>query len=275
MERSFIVYLICGLAILGMVVLSILRKDTVVEYQKVFLNHEQAPLKYIPKKIFQLIPNKNNISSQFQWNINYLQNLNPDWEYHLLDDNDMINYIQRYYGDRYLSYYNRINKKYGAAKADFFRYLLMYREGGAYFDIKSACNIPLSKMLLPDDEYIISHWDLPIQKIYTKNDFGEMQQWHIICRPNHPFLAAVIENVMYNIDHYTVSQGVGKQAVLKVTGPIAYTKAIVPILDQYPRRVIQFNDLCGLVYNNLDQGHENLFSRVHYSKVKEPVIISN
>ena len=48
------------------------------------------------------------------------------------------NYIRREYGESILSCYLRIDPVYGAARADLFRYLLLYRTGGVYLDIKSA-----------------------------------------------------------------------------------------------------------------------------------------
>ena len=63
--------------------------------------------------------------------------------------------------------------------------------------------------------------------------YGEYQQWHIIAAPQHAFLRATISAVMWNIDNYSIEHhGVGKPGVLRTTGPIAYTKAITPLVDR-------------------------------------------
>jgi inositol phosphorylceramide mannosyltransferase catalytic subunit len=273
MEISFISYIIFTMVIVAIIFIVILRYKNIANYQDQYLTNGTEDLKYIPKKIFQLVADKNKISPDFQKNIEYIKNLNPDWEYRLFDDQDMEDYILKNYGYSFLRYYNKINPKYGASRADFFRYLLMYKEGGAYFDIKSATKYPLNRIILPNDEYILSYWDFPVKDSYVDHNMGEFQQWHIICRPNHPFLYAVINDVIKNIDNYSTSVGVGKLAVLKVTGPIAYTKAILPILDKYNHRIIGMNEFVGLIYNNLPSSHINLFSKTHYSKITEPVII--
>lgn len=273
MEISFVFYILCTLVIFGVVILFVLRNRSISAYQDEYITDGTEDLKYIPKKIFQLIADKNKINSEFQRNINYIKNLNPDWEYRLYDDSEMTEYILENYGSKFLDYYNKINPKYGAARADFFRYLLMYKEGGVYLDIKSASKYPLSQIILPDDEYILSYWDMPMQFANVDHSMGEFQQWHIICRPRHPFLYAVLEQVIKNIDNYNSSVGFGKLAVLKVTGPIAYTKAILPVLNKYNHRIIELNDYAGLLYNNLQTSHKNLFSKTHYSKISEPVII--
>jgi mannosyltransferase OCH1-like enzyme len=280
MEKTIAISIIAFALIAIALSLTAIRNDTIQNYRDSFTNGDKKPLKYIPKKIFQLIADKKNIDPKFQKNIDYIRKLNPDWKYSLMDDNDIIEYIKEFYGPDILDLYLRINPKYGAARADLFRYLLMYREGGVYFDIKSASSIPLSKMILPEDEYILAHWALPTQAIETGNIDGEFQQWHIICRPYHPFLYYVIQNVLANIENYSPeSMGVGKPGVLKVTGPIIYTKTISPIRYKYSHRLVEFDEYIGLVYNNLSSGfslqtsHIGLFSKPHYSKINEPIIL--
>jgi mannosyltransferase OCH1-like enzyme len=234
--------------------------------------------KYIPKNIHQILtPDKSKINYMFQVNIDYIKKLNPTWNHILYDDNDIIEYIKTNYGIQMLNIYNMINPEYGAAKADFFRYLLMYKEGGVYLDIKSGMKYPLDEIINEDDEYILSHWASKPNKKILGNKNGEFQQWHIICRPNHPYLKAVIINVINNILNYDIKKdGVGKLGVLKVTGPIIYTQSIQPLLLQYNHKLYKTNEYCGLVYNNL---YINFFlsyrmfsDKKHYSKLTAPII---
>ena len=244
------------------------------DYQDEYFTDGKESLKYIPKKIFQLVSDKKKIDKKFKDNIAYIKKLNPDWTYTLMDDSDILEYLRKYYPEM-IVYYNRINPKYGAARADFFRYLLIYREGGVYLDLKSAMQYPLSKIIHPNDQYILSHWNCPCQKTVLKNDDGEFQQWHVISMPKHPFLKAVIDLVVENISTYRISDGVGKNGVLKLTGPIAYTEAITPLLDIFPHKLVDTNELIGLIYNNLDSDHTSLYSKVHYSNINEPIILYN
>jgi mannosyltransferase OCH1-like enzyme len=274
MEFSFFIYILCVVIILTILVCYIVRKERKCEYRKSCLNNGK-PLKYIPKKIFQLVEDKSKVPVEFKENINFIKSLNPNWKYTLYDDQDIKKYIRDNYGEEMLKYYNKINPKYGPARADFFRYLLIYKEGGAYFDIKSAATLPLDTIILPDDEYILSHWDSNPQCIYVNNIRGEYQQWYIIAKPKHPFLKEVIDKVLRNIDNYTVHRfGIGKDGVLRVTGPIIYTNAISPILNNHNHRFIDLNDFTGLNYNNIQKSHVNLFNKTHYSKLTEPIIIS-
>jgi mannosyltransferase OCH1-like enzyme len=275
MTKLFIIYILSIFVIIIALIFRMIRNKHIYDYRDKYFNKTDK-IRFIPRNIFQLIQNKNNISPEFQKNIKFLKEKNPTWKYTLYDDEDMVNYIEKYYGSEILYYYNKINPKYGASRADFFRYLLMYREGGVYLDIKSAVVQPLNKIILPDDEYLLSYWDLPTQSDLIGNNFGEFQQWHIICRPKHPYLYKVINDVIYNIENYRKEKdGVGKDAVLKITGPISYTKSILPILNMYGHRLIYLNEYVGLVYNNIKKSHINLFSKTHYSKITESVIIND
>lgn len=240
--------------------------------------HENIALKnkLIPRKIFQLVADKNKISDLFKKNIKYIKDFHPGWTYMLYDDKDMIEYMKKHYHPHILRTYNMINPKYGAARADFFRYLLMYMEGGVYLDIKSGMCVSLDVIIKPDDEFILCHWAMEDNRDKLGNILGEYQQWHIICKPKHPYLDAVIRKVIKNISEYdVVLNGVGKPGVLRVTGPIAYTEAIMPIISFHKHRLIETSEDIGLVYINIGRSHISLFKNKHYSKVREAIVINN
>jgi mannosyltransferase OCH1-like enzyme len=234
-------------------------------------------LQYIPKKIFQIVASKDNLNSHIIKNIEYIKNINSDWEYKLLDDIDIEEYILNNYNKEYLQIYKKINPDYGAARADFFRYLLMYKEGGVYLDIKSSMSVSLNEIIKENDEYILSHWITKPQKWIIDNENGEFQQWHIICKPNHPFLKKTIENVIDNILNYDIYRhGVGKwYGVLKVTGPIVYTLSIIPLLKDHNYTLYYTNTDLNLVYSIFDHmEHQNILykDKKHYSELRTPVV---
>jgi inositol phosphorylceramide mannosyltransferase catalytic subunit len=238
----------------------------------------------IPKVIYQVYATKD-LPPVIGENAQRIQSLNPGWNYRLFDDNEMIEFVRATYGEKMLSCYERINPKYGAARADLFRYLLMYKFGGVYLDIKSSMTMPLDQVLQPDDVYLLSKWSSGKGQHFEgwgkhsklKQIGGEeFQQWHIVAAAGHPFLKAVIESVVDNIDRYNpVVHDTGKNGVLKVTGPIAYSLAISPLLDTYPHRLIDSGNQLGLVYSifgsAVGREHKSIF-RFHYTELQEPVI---
>jgi hypothetical protein len=158
----------------------------------------------------------------------------------------------------------------------------MYAEGGVYLDIKSSVTRPFDSLLQDDDAYILSCWNNVgwgrHQELKGLNSGrGEYQQWHIIAVRGHPFLRAVILKIIANIQGYRLFvDGVGKFGVLRVTGPIPYTMAILPIEAMYPCRRVDIENDFGVVYSIYESqskkgGHKKLFKK-HYSQLKVPVV---
>jgi hypothetical protein len=230
----------------------------------------------VPRLIHQTFPS-GPLPAEIRENIAAIKALNPTWQHKLYDDAEIEHFIATAYGARVLRSFRSIDPTYGAARADLFRYLLLYKVGGLYLDSKSSASKPLDSVLQPDDRYLISQWrngpgePLEWAGIHAELEGvprGEFQQWFICAAPGHPFLKAVIENVLRNIDLYNPAlHGVGKAAVLRVTGPIAYTLAIAPILDRHPHRRVDSEADLGLRYTIYPQEylkHVSLF-KAHYS----------
>ena len=241
-------------------------------------NPEQNGSKYIPKKIHQiLIRDGDKIPDYFAKNINYIKNLNKGWEHCLYNEDDIVKYLEKNYPKNILIAYKKINPDYRAARADFFRYLVIYKEGGAYFDIKSAMKAPLDSIIKIDDEYILAHWPCPCARSRLNTELGEFQQWHVISRPGHPYLKNVIDNILKNIETYNQAiDGTGKPGVLNLTGPFVYTDSIMSILNDHKHTIYESSADIGLIYNNCISifaiNHKQLFSKKHYSKFDSPII---
>ena len=234
----------------------------------------------IPKIIHQTFYTRD-LPDKLQANVDLIRHLNPEWEYRFYDDDDIAEFIQTHYPDKVWRYFERINPCYGAARADLFRYLLMYKIGGVYLDIKSVATRPIQ--LKKDDRLLLSNWTRVSGEFDWGGHYelrhieaGEYQQWHIICAPGHPCIKAVIENVLANIDTYDPSlHGTGKKGVLRVTGPVAYTLAIHRIQSEHPHRVVDIRSELGFEYNVYqNQSHEKEF-KSHYSLQTAPIVRLN
>ncbi len=241
----------------------------------------------IAKVIHQTYYSKTGLPTPLQNNITRIMQLNPDWEYRLYDDADIETIIREHYGQEILDVYRLIDPAYGAARVDFFRYLLIYAEGGSYLDMKSTTTRPLNDVLLPTDRYILSQWDqrkYPAWGLHPELaaiDGGEFQQWHVIAAAGHPFLFAVIQQVIHNILHYDVTTaGVGFWGVIRTTGPLPYTTTIETIKHQHHYRQVEIEQDLGIIYSIYDshsadpkQNHRHI-SKKHYSELTMPVIRS-
>lgn len=236
----------------------------------------------IPRIIHQTFMSKK-LPPELQENVDNIKRLNPGWTHVIYDDDDIRAFISENYGPHILRYFERINPRYGVARADLFRYLLMYKCGGVYLDIKSACIRPLEQVIRPDDRYILSNWrnkpGEPHEGFGTSEEVvgiagGEYQQWHIIAAPGHPFLKAVIETVLRNIDQYRPwLHGTGAIGVLRLTGPLAYTVAIQPLLPAVLHRRVANETVMSLQYSVYAHTSHRAVYKTNYSVLTESIVL--
>lgn len=237
-------------------------------------------MKFIPKIIHQTYYKKE-IPLILNENINKIKSMNPGWEYRFYDDNDIERYFDCFFPWA-LEMYRRINPSYGAVKADFFRYFLMYREGGVYLDIKSSISKPLKNIIRYDDQYLLSHWDNSSGEEYEGVGIrpeiplpkGEFIQWFIVAAPKHPFLKIIIDSVCENFRNYSpYSIGTGGKGTLRLAGPTAYTLSILKNFDKHNFRLVDSVKDLGFVYTVYSDKHDHkkLYEN-HYSTQKSSIL---
>jgi inositol phosphorylceramide mannosyltransferase catalytic subunit len=206
-----------------------------------------------------------------------LKSLNPNWEHRLCDDESATRFIEKEYGTEVLRAYQRIDPRYGAARADLLRLLLLYRFGGVYCDVKSTFERPLDSVIRDDDRYLLCQWrngpgevcdGWGLHRELAHIPGGEFVNYFIICEAGHPFTAAAIERTLQNIRSYRPWEPGGWIGVLRTTGPIAYTLGIWPILQRYPHRFVTEEEV-GVRYVAPGYGHLKVN---HYSQQTAPVV---
>lgn len=118
---------------------------------------------------------------------------NPDYEYRFFGDEDIFAYADSFNCSDFPFSSDDLSRairsvKPGAGKADLFRYLIIYDQGGAYMDIDTFCLSPLSTFVHPDDE--------AVSGIGMR---GDLHQWGLVYAAHHPFIKRTIENSVSNI----------------------------------------------------------------------------
>lgn len=207
---------------------------------------------------------------------------NPTWSHRFYDESTAERWIAQNCDGEVLDAYRRIDPLYYAARADLLRYLVCRHHGGVYLDIKSEAARPLDEVLRADDSYILSQWPELRDRPAGMGNHADLAHvpgdefviWFIVSSPDHPFLKAVIDRVLRNIDEYDPWRvGVGRLGVLRTTGPIAYTKAIYPVLSQFPHRVVRAELDLGFNPSRFGdhKAHRTQYGR-HYETVSDPVV---
>jgi len=111
---------------------------------------------------------------------------NPEYEYRFLDDEDIIDFIRNDF-PAYLEAYQKI--KYGASKADLWRYLIMYKYGGVYADMDCRCVNPLRQWIDPGAAFVT--------QLGENKDFC---QWLIISVPKNLLFLKAAQKALQNIE---------------------------------------------------------------------------
>jgi inositol phosphorylceramide mannosyltransferase catalytic subunit len=175
----------------------------------------------IPKTIIQTFKSSK-LPLLTRWHIYRMRKNNPEYDYQFYDDAAIDAFIQKEYGEEVFELYKKIN--IGAAKADFFRYAVLYKMGGIYVDIDSLIVKKLDSLIMPDDKAVIAlegH-----RQFYV--------QWALVFEAGHPFLKKTLELVLENLRINKFPYDVHK-----MTGPTVYTNAIRECLDQFPNTVFR------------------------------------
>ena len=154
----------------------------------------------IPKVIYRTSKTLELSEQQQQaWDLTKLHN--PSYTQILYDDGMARDLISKNFDEKVLRVFDMLVP--GAAKADLFRYAVIYINGGVYLDDKSGAH-DLSKLIRPNDKFIVSTWNAGVTiwgcaSIPGFWPFGEMQQWWIISAPRNPVLLRIINRLVDTI----------------------------------------------------------------------------
>ena len=139
-------------------------------------------------------------------------NLNPEYEYRFHNDHDIIDFLKKDFPG-YLEGYKKL--KYGASKADLWRYLIIYKYGGVYADIDCKCITPLNQWVDPNAAYVT--------QLGTNKDIC---QWLIMSVPKNPIFLKAAQKTLENSEknnfktEYYGFQFIDNKLILKDSAPI-------------------------------------------------------
>ena len=141
--------------------------------------------------------------------LNHLFNrlMAPTFEHRFMVTADRERFVRENYPGRIFDAYSRI--QIGAAQADFWRVLVLQKYGGVYMDIDAHLVWPLEKILTPEQE-----------ELFLQIKTGEISNYFIASKPNNPNLAAIIEQIVENIENES------SENVYDLTGPGVFNKVL-------------------------------------------------
>jgi mannosyltransferase OCH1-like enzyme len=216
-------------------------------FQKPFFTH----MDHIPRKIWQ------------SWKVDPLSfedrdserarawtTKNPAWRYEVLTDGNAVSYVEQHFGPSGLNREDIVatyraldgNGNLRIIQSDLLRYIIMYAEGGLWADIDAEAIVSIdhfipSRFNEKDVDMIIGiETDEPQFKSHPVlgSKSQSFCQWTFLCKPGHPAMLRLIDNILSWLNKLAQKQGKGIwelqldfDEVLSGTGPSAFTEAIM------------------------------------------------
>ncbi len=134
--------------------------------------------------------------------LNYLFNrlMSLDYEYRYVGDSAILDYLEKNSSPKLLSAYKKLTN--GAAKADLWRLVVLYNEGGVYLDMDAHFIWPLSKIIKPEyDELFVT----------TKK---HLSNYFLATAKGNQVIKDTIDIIINNIE-----ENKGEMSVYSLTGP--------------------------------------------------------
>ena len=152
-------------------------------------------------------------------------NKNPDYCIQLFDDDECLQFVIDNFDNRVIDAYKKM--PLAVMRADFWRYLVVFKSGGGYSDIDTICNSPISDWMPKDAKLVI-----------CKEKAFYFLQWTFYSEANHPILKNAIELICQRaLDEgidltYKPKNSIHDTFVHYYTGPLLWTDAIIQYVNE-------------------------------------------
>lgn len=151
----------------------------------------------IPKKIFQTWHRKHNPDVE-RLTQNW-KDLNPEYTHEFFDEEAMQMFMEENFDKDVVECYNNVQNI--QLKSDFWRYSVIYVNGGVYVDVDTVPVKPLDDILDTDDDAVftmtpVPHWGLDYR---TQKPIVIMAGAFIAATPKHPILLHMIDGICSSI----------------------------------------------------------------------------
>jgi mannosyltransferase OCH1-like enzyme len=191
----------------------------------------------IPKVIYQTWSTRD-LPDPVQNNIIRFLEINPGYKYELFTDEDMDNFVRDNYPGEIYDCYRRLNLI--VAKADFWRYLILYKNGGVYVDMDGDILKTLDDLIRPDDSAIVT----------VETNPNLFVQWALFFEPGHHILKRAIEIVVNNIKN-----GYHPHDVHQLTGPSVFSLAIYMTHNELFETPLRHSEISSLTDTTYEKGN--------------------
>tara|TARA_B000000557_G_C20788363_1_gene449784 strand:- start:861 stop:1577 length:717 start_codon:yes stop_codon:yes gene_type:complete len=140
----------------------------------------------IPKNIYQTWKTQN-LPNKISKMHSRMLTQNPEYNHIIYTDEQMNDYMTSNADKEILDLYWKMN--HIVAKADIWRYTILFERGGVYLDIDSKINKSLKNLIETDDEAIVT----------AETNKNLFVQWALIYSKNHKILEQTLTNILKDV----------------------------------------------------------------------------
>ena len=163
-----------------------------------------------PRKIPRIVWQTNYTDSvtlpvylNYHWN----RLLSPTCEHFFWLDDDADSFIEKNFSPSTVAAFRSL--QIGAAKADFWRVLVLYKIGGIYLDVDAAFVYPIEATLKREDD-----------SLYIRDKQGKVTNYFFASAPGHEILGNIVDVVQSNIERNEI------KSVFDMTGPGVFESVV-------------------------------------------------
>lgn len=189
--------------------------------------------KLIPRVVHQTYRTKHVPSAAWQLMRSWRQHNGNNWQIRFYDDAACLEFVSREFPE-YLPAYSSLPKS--VERSDFFRYMVILRQGGVYADVDVECKQPLDNIIRSFDTMVVG-WESEVStdaQAYKRHFARKRQvlQWFFAAAPGHPALRDICEHIARNaLNKFSNNTN---RDTLERTGPGIWTDVILKHAFQHP-----------------------------------------
>jgi hypothetical protein len=226
----------------------------------------------IPKNIFFFYDTEyDSLHPKLKENIEFVKNQNPDYTVKLYNNETFKEYLKTK-GSNNLRYFNSLNPNMPSLLSDYFRYNILYFEGGVYLDIKSRPAKPIRDIITDDSKLWLC---------FASKQELDIMGCFMMSAKDSPFFKLVIDKFHTNVDIYhTLDLNVNapKKNILRLFA--TYMLADI-VRDNHIPNVIKCRDwrkygIVSCVNTSkriFSMEHTELYDKPHYRTVHQHLIL--
>jgi alpha 1,6-mannosyltransferase len=180
-------------------------------------------------------------------------NANPEYEAHFMTDESGDAFVRETFAWRPDIVTNYLALSVPIWKADILRYLLLWDQGGIWFDLDVSCeNIPIDEWIpteYQNDTALVVGWEF--DHGWPGRYMHQMEIWAIMAKPRSPHLMQVIDDILQVLEEKTTELGIPVENAtmdmmgdtVEFTGPRRLTSGVYKSLGNMLNRSLEGSDV--------------------------------